>query len=37
MIEMSISGKIIRKAKEKMDGFGERRHGDGWSKGKRRG
>ena len=24
-----------RKAKEKMDEFGERRHGDGWSKGER--
>ena len=31
MIEMVIPGKTVkeRKAKEKMDGFGERRHGDG--------
>ena len=34
MIEMAITlQKKERKAKEKIDGFGERRHGDGWSKG----
>ena len=36
MIEMAIPGKKERKAKEKMDRFGERRLGNGWSEGGRR-
>ena len=31
MMEIAVSGKKKRKAKEKVDGFGKRRHEKGWS------